>query len=149
MNTVPTGGGSSGRMPAWAIVLMTCCGGCALVVIAVMVMGGLGIKALLAPKVPPPAEYVGVWQGADSSVLAIGADGVASFRTGGTSISGGRVKVDSAGRRLSIKLAGLGQDWRVDAPPKGEQMKLNGVLYKRTSPTTSGMLSTSSSNSPE
>ena len=139
MSTVPTGG-TGGRMPAWLIVVLTGCGGCLLVGVVMMVLAGATIKALFEPKVPPPAAYVGVWHAADSSTLAIGSDGTASFRVPNTSVTGARVKVDAAGHRLSIKLAGLGQDWRIDSPPNGTSMTLNGKQFTRTSSDGSGML---------
>ena len=142
MKKAPKKGGPSGKMPMWAIVLLSCCGGCGLLAVVMLALGGFGLKALMAPKVPPPPAYAGTWRSADGSILAIGNDGTASFRTGNTSLTGGRVKVDAQTRMLSIKLAGLGQEWRIDTPPSGTTMTLKGVQYKRTAATSTGMLDT-------
>jgi hypothetical protein len=149
-------------MPAWLLVLLGCCGGCGLVLVITAALFGVGLRALFAPKVPPPSAYVGIWQGADNTTLAIGKDGVASYRythTGGAgsssgAITGGRIKVDEARHTLRIEISGLGTTWRIDQPPhmangrggrqadfSAMQMKLNGILFRRQSAESSGMLS--------
>lgn len=104
---------------------------------------------------PPPPQYVGVWTGADGALITIRADGGADYKSGGTSVTGGSVTIDEAAKTLKIGLAGLGPTFKIDKAPSGNEMTLDGNLYKKgggsssttSSGTTSGNSSSTSSNS--
>jgi hypothetical protein len=99
-------------------------------------------------KVPPPSGYVGAWTGADGSTITIRGDGSGDYKSGGTSVSGGSVTVDEAGKSLKIAFAGMGPSFTIDKAPSGGQMTLSGVVYKNGSASSSSSgTSTAPSNS--
>ncbi|MBK7705285.1 MAG: hypothetical protein IPJ30_05760 [Acidobacteria bacterium] len=80
---------------------------------------------------PAPSEYVGFWTGADGTTITIRADGGADYKSSNTSISGGGLEIDEAGKTLKITFASLGPSFTIDKAPDGNQMTLSGVVYKK------------------
>ncbi|HEX9959335.1 MAG TPA: hypothetical protein VGB00_00215 [Pyrinomonadaceae bacterium] len=80
---------------------------------------------------PIPAAFLGDWQGQDGSTLSIRADGTGDYRSGGKKVEGGTAEVSEADKTISITFFGIGETLKIDSPPQGDTMKLNGVTYKR------------------
>lgn len=80
---------------------------------------------------PIPAAFLGDWQGQDGSSLSIRADGTGDYRSGGKKVEGGTAEVSEADKTISITFFGIGETLKIDSPPQGDTMKLNGVTYKR------------------
>jgi hypothetical protein len=78
---------------------------------------------------PAPPEYVGAWTGDDGSTLTIRADGSGDYKNGGTTVTGGAVSVE--GDKLSITFVGVGPSFKIDKAPSGNQMTLEGVVYRK------------------
>lgn len=76
-----------------------------------------------------PQEYVGAWTGDDGSTLTIRSDASGDFKRGGKEVTNGSVEVKDG--QLSITFIGIGETLKIDQPPKGDQMKLNGVTYRK------------------
>ena len=74
-----------------------------------------------------------MWIGNKGSIIRIRVDGRGDFRSGTTSITGGRVLVD--GGSLSIGIMGLRKTWNIDRKPYLEngnwKMELDGETFKR------------------
>jgi len=112
-------------------------------VIGVFLLVGLGCSGSGKSgdsKTAPPA-YLGEWKGQDGSTISIRGDGKGDYKSGGTSVDGGTVEVDETKKELSITFFGIGPTLKIDSPPTGDEMKLDGVTYRRsggftTSPTT-------------
>jgi len=81
---------------------------------------------------PPPAGYVGVWVSGDGATITIRSDGGADYKSGGTSVSGGSAVVDEAAKTLKISLAGLGPTFKIDKAPTGNEMTLDGIVFKKS-----------------
>jgi hypothetical protein len=120
----------------------------------------VGIAAIMivalacGSSTPPPPAYVGVWTGADGALITIRADGGADYKSGGTSVTGGSVTIDEAAKTMKIGLAGLGPTFKIDKAPTGNEMTLDGNVFKTsgggsTSTTSSNSSSTSSSSKSE
>ena len=82
---------------------------------------------------PPPAGYVGVWTSTDGSLITIRSDGSADYKSGGTSVSGGGAVIDEAANTLKITFAGMGPTFKIDKAPDGNQMTLDGIVFKKSS----------------
>ncbi|HEX8367620.1 MAG TPA: hypothetical protein VF604_03555 [Pyrinomonadaceae bacterium] len=80
---------------------------------------------------PIPAAFLGDWQGQDGSTLSIRADGTGDYHSGGKKVDGGTAEVNEADKTISITFFGIGETLKIDSPPQGDSMKLNGVTYKR------------------
>lgn len=80
---------------------------------------------------PIPAAFLGDWQGQDGSTLSIRGDGTGDYRSGGKKVEGGTAEVNETDRTISITFFGIGETLKIDSPPQGDTMKLNGVTYKR------------------
>lgn len=96
-------------------------------VLGILLAVGLGCGS----GTPPPAAYVGFWQGDDGSTVTIRADGGADYKSGGTSVTGGGVAVDEGSKTLKISLAGMGPSFTIDKAPEGGKMTLSGVVYRK------------------
>lgn len=91
--------------------------------------GNSGAKT---PEKEIPAAYVGMWTGADGSTLTIRNDGSGDYKSGGSSMSGGSVEVDEAAKEIRFSLLLFDSKYKIDEPPKGNKMKLDGMEYRRT-----------------
>lgn len=80
---------------------------------------------------PTPPAYLGDWKAQDGSTISIRADGKGDYKSGGTSVDGGTVEVNEAEKKLSITFFGIGPSFKIDSPPSGDEMKLDGMIYRR------------------
>lgn len=123
-----------------------------LFVIGVLVFVGLGCfgGGKSSSSKPVPSEYYGSWTGSDGSTISIRGDGKGDYKSGGTTVDGGSVEIDDAKKELSITFFGIGPTLKIDSPPAGNEMKLNGVTYKRNGgSTTTTDTKTTTSDTPE
>jgi len=86
---------------------------------------------------PAPPEYVGLWTGDGGATITIRADGGADYKSGGTSVTGGSLTIDDAGKTLKITLASMGPTYTIDKAPSGGQMTLSGVIFRKAGGSTS------------
>jgi hypothetical protein len=96
-------------------------------------------------KTPPPAQYVGVWMSGDGATITIRSDGSADYKSANSSVSGGSAVIDEGAKTLKISLAGLGPTFKIDKPPTGSEMTLDGIVFKKDGGSTS---STTSNDGP-
>lgn len=111
-------------------------------VVGILIFVGLGCfgSGKSSSSKPVPSEYFGSWTGQDGSTITIRADGKGDYKSGGTSVDGGTVEINDAKKELSITFFSIGPTLKIDSPPSGDEMKLDGVTYKRnggSAPTTS------------
>ena len=81
---------------------------------------------------PPPAGYVGVWTSPDGTTFTIRADGSADYKSGNSSVNGGGAVIDEAAKTLTITLASMGPTFKIDKAPDGNQMTLDGIIFKKS-----------------
>ena len=93
------------------------------------------------------SEYYGAWTGADGSTLTIRSDGTGDYKSGGTTVDGGKVSINEADNTLSIAFFGIGPSMKIDKAPSGNQMTLGGIVYKKNGGSDSKPDKTSSSKS--
>lgn len=85
-----------------------------------------------APKKPVPAAYIGTWTGQDGSTVTFRNDWSGDYKSGGKSVSGGSFEIDEAAKEIRFTLMGFDAGkYKIDAPPKGDKMKLDGMEYRR------------------
>ncbi len=104
----------------------------AMLVVGILIFVGLGCfggKSSSSKPVPP--EYFGVWTGQDGTLITIRSDGKGDYKSGGTTVDGGTVAIDDAKKELSVTFLGIGPTKKIDSPPSGGQMTLDGMIYKR------------------
>lgn len=106
----------------------------ALFVFGILIFVGLGCfgSGRSSSSKPVPPEYFGSWTGADGSTITIRGDGKGDYKSGGTTVDGGTVEIDDAKKELSITFFGIGPTKKIDSPPSGNEMKLDGVVYKKS-----------------
>lgn len=104
-----------------------------LLVVGVLAIIGLGCfgSGRSSSSAPIPASYFGDWKGADGSTITIRGDGKGDYKSGNTTVDGGTVAIDDAKKELSITFFGIGPTLKIDSPPSGDEMKLDGVVYRR------------------
>jgi hypothetical protein len=102
-----------------------------LVVFAMMLFVGLGCGGKKDGK-PVSAEYHGAWTGSDGSTITIRSDNSGDYKSGSTKVDNGSVTINDADKTLSITLFGFGPTLKIDQPPSGNQMKLDGIVYKKS-----------------
>ena len=81
---------------------------------------------------PPPAQYVGVWTSGDGTLITIRADGSADYKSSNSSVSGGGAVIDEAAKTLKISMASLGPTFKIDKAPAGNEMTLDGIVFKKS-----------------
>ena len=81
---------------------------------------------------PPPPGYVGAWTSNDGASITIRNDGSADYKSGGTSVSGGSAVIDEEAKTLKISLAGLGPTFKIDKAPAGNEMTLDGIVFRKS-----------------
>jgi len=81
---------------------------------------------------PPPAGYVGAWASNDGTTITIRNDGSADYVSGATKVTGGGAVIDEAAKTLKISLAGLGPTFKIDKAPAGNEMTLDGIVFKKS-----------------
>jgi len=99
-----------------------------IVVVAALLVVGLACGS----STPPPAGYVGAWASNDGTTITIRNDGSADYVSGATKVTGGSAVVDEAAKTLKISLAGLGPTFKIDKAPSGNEMTLDGIVFKKT-----------------
>lgn len=99
--------------------------------LVVAVVALLFVALACGSKTPPPAQFVGVWDGTEGTLLTIRADGSGDYLSGGSKVTGGSVTIDEAAKTLKVTLASLGPTYTIDKPPAGDQMTLSGVVFRR------------------
>lgn len=80
---------------------------------------------------PLPPKYHGSWTGSDGTTIVIEPDGKASFKSGGKSVDGGGAELDESAKTLKISLFGISQTWKIDREPEGEEMTLDGKVFRK------------------
>lgn len=102
-------------------------------VIGIFLLVGLGCfgSGRSGSSKPIPPAYLGDWTAQDGSTLSIRSDGKGDYRSGGTKVDGGSVEVDEAAKKISVTFFGMGPTFKIDSPPSGDEMKLDGVTYRR------------------
>ena len=105
----------------------------ALLAVGLLIFVGLGCSKLgkSSSSAPIPAIYFGSWTGSDGSTITIRGDGKGDYKSGGTTVDGGTVAVDDAKKELSITFFGIGPTLKIDSPPTADEMKLDGIVYRR------------------
>ncbi|MGI8788384.1 MAG: hypothetical protein ACR2HG_11565, partial [Pyrinomonadaceae bacterium] len=105
----------------------------ALFVFGILIFVGLGCFGIgkKSSSKPTPPAYLGDWKAQDGSTISIRADGKGDYHSGNTKVDGGTVDVDEADKKLSITFFGIGPTLKIDSPPTGDEMKLDGVTYRR------------------
>ncbi len=81
---------------------------------------------------PPPAAYVGAWASNDGTTITIRNDGSADYVSGATKVTGGGAVINESAKTLKISLAGLGPIFKIDKAPAGNEMTLDGVVFKKS-----------------
>lgn len=76
----------------------------------------------------PPKDYIGAWKGRDGSSLVVRPDGSADFKQGGTSFTNASVTISNNSLQLSF-FGFTVKELRIDQPPMGGRMTLDGILY--------------------
>lgn len=103
-----------------------------LLILAVCLGVGLACRGSRdADAKPIPPAYLGDWEGQDGATLSIRADGKGDYRAGSTKVEGGTAEVDEAAKTVSVTFFGIGKTLKIDQPPAGNQMKLDGVVFRR------------------
>ena len=93
---------------------------------------------------PVASEYVGAWTGGDGSTMTIRPDATGDYKSGGTTVTGGAVEINDKDNTLSITFVGMGPKFKIDKAPSGNQMTLDGVVYRKGGSLDSKSTSTSS-----
>ena len=92
------------------------------------------------PAKPIPTAYLGDWKAADGGNLTIGSDGTGKYisASGSAKFEGVAVNVDEADKSIKMTLLGVEvKKFSIDQPASGGQMKLDGIVYKNASGSTS------------
>lgn len=110
---------------------------CGILILLTLVLGcsdsgDSGSSNETVKKTVPPA-YVGVWTGQDGSTVAIRNDGSGDYKSGGKSVEGAAVEIDEAAKEIRFSFLGFDSGkYKIEQPPKGNKMKLDGMEYRRT-----------------
>jgi hypothetical protein len=92
-----------------------------------------GSTSAEAPKKAIPPAFIGTWTGQDGSTVTFRNDGSGDYKSGGKSVSGGSFEIDEAAQEIRFSLMGFDAGkYKIDAPPKDNKMKLDGMEYRRT-----------------
>jgi hypothetical protein len=102
-----------------------------LLILSLFIFVGLACKGRSGDAKPIPAAYLGEWEGQDGTQLSIRADGKGDYRSGGTKVEGGTAEVDEAAKTVSVTFFGIGKTLKIDEPPAGDRMKLDGINFRR------------------
>lgn len=106
----------------------------ALFAIGIFLLVGLGCfgSGRSGSSKPIPPAYLGDWTGQDGSTLSIRADGKGDYHAGSTKVEGGSVEIDETAKKLSVTFFSIGPTMKIDSAPSGDEMKLDGVVYRRS-----------------
>ena len=95
-------------------------------IIACLACGG-------APYTKPGPEYFGVWRTADSAI-AFNSDGSVFYAAQDMFAQDNEVRIYD--RSITLFLGDIQREFKIDEPPAGDKLKLNGVEYQRSGDTT-------------
>lgn len=99
-------------------------------IFAAFVLGCGGSSS--TPKKPIPAAYLGDWTGQDGTKMSIRQDNTGDYNQGSTNVNGAAVEVDEEAKQIKFTMLGVDVGkYTIDSPPKGNQMKVNGVTFRR------------------
>jgi len=99
--------------------------------LAAVVFAGIACSGGAADAKPAGPEFVGAWSAKDGSTITIRSDGSADYKSGSTSVSGGKAEVSEQEKTLRISLLGIGPKLKIDKPPSNDEMTLDGVVYRK------------------
>ncbi len=101
--------------------------------LSLVLLGAIGLACGGSSK-PAPPEYVGFWTGAEGTTITIRADGGADYKSGNgnSNVSGGSFVMSEDGKSFKIGFAGMGPSFKIDKAPSGNQMTLDGIVFKKT-----------------
>lgn len=103
---------------------------CALVFAGFVLACGFGGGS--ANRKPIPAAYLGTWTGQDGTVLTIRADNTGDYHAGSSKVDGAAVEVDEAAKEIKFTMLGVGVGtYKIDSPPSGNQMKIDGQTFRK------------------
>lgn len=103
-----------------------------LILFAFFAFVGLGCRfGGNAETKPIPSAYLGDWEGQDGTTLSIRADGKGDYRSGNTKLEGATAEIDEAAKTVSVTFLGMGKTLKIDEPPAGDRMKLDGITFRR------------------
>ncbi|MDQ4121608.1 MAG: hypothetical protein M3209_09195 [Acidobacteriota bacterium] len=120
---------------------------CSLIFAGFVLACGLGGGS--ADRKPIPEAYLGTWTGQDGTVLTIRADGTGDYNAGSSKVDGAAVEVDEAAKEIRFTMLGVGVGtYKIDAPPSGNQMKIDGQTFRRggSAPTNTSTVQTTNSS---
>ena len=92
---------------------------------------GLACSKSAADAKPAGPEFVGAWSAKDGSTITIRSDGSADYKTGGSSVTGGKAEVSESEKTLKISVLGVGSTMKIDKAPSGDEMTLDGIVYRK------------------
>ena len=99
--------------------------------LAAVVFAGIACSGGAADAKPAGPEFVGEWSAKDGSTITIRSDGSADYKSGSTTVSGGKAEVSEQEKTLRISLLGIGPKLKIDKPPANDEMTLDGVVYRK------------------
>ena len=99
--------------------------------LAAVVFAGIACSGGAADAKPAGPEFVGAWSAKDGSTITIRSDGSADYKSGSTTVSGGKAEVSEQEKTLRISLLGIGPKLKIDKPPANDEMTLDGVVYRK------------------
>jgi hypothetical protein len=104
---------------------------CALVFAGFVLACGFGGGS--SERKPIPEAYLGTWTGQDGTTLAIRADGTGDYHAGSSKVDGAAVEIDEAAKEIKFTMLGIGVgSYKIDSPPSGNQMKIDGQTFRRS-----------------
>ena len=103
-----------------------------LLTVTVAIAALLVVGIACGSNTPAPPAYVGVWTSGDGATITIRSDGGGDYKSGGTSVSGGGAVIDETAKTLKITFASLGPTFKIDKAPNGNEMTLDGIVFKKT-----------------
>lgn len=103
---------------------------CALVFAGFVLACGFGGGS--ANRKPIPEAYLGTWTGQDGTTLTIRADGTGDYHAGSSKVDNAAVEVDEAAKEIKFTMVGINVGtYKIDSPPSGNQIKIDGQTFRR------------------
>lgn len=106
-------------------------------VILILLVAGLGCSDSTPSeeieKKNVPSQYVGTWTAADGSTVTFRNDWSGDYKSSGKTVNGGSFEIDEAAKEIRFTFMSFDAGkYKIDQPPKGNKMKLDGMEYRRT-----------------
>lgn len=109
---------------------------CGILILLTLVLGcsdSGGNSTAETAKKSVPTAYVGAWTGQDGSIVTIRNDSTGDYKSGGKSVSGASIEIDETAKEIRFTILGFDAGkYKIDQPPTGNRMKLDGMEYRRT-----------------